>query len=243
MTGKDLFAALSFVDDCADPRGGGGKACATRVSCAGRALGRGARRLRLPARRLGVCGGAPAVRGQHVERNGRCGGRAPCGRRAACLKRPKTAPMRASAGKSSTAIWAKTRWRRVMPRRRTALGRSNSRYKTCWTALPARTCASSWRSICLPRRHASTRGRRVRAGGRSGWLRPATTCAFCRRRALRGETMRVCGLFTAEQLEQFDAADAYGYDFYFPKNADGTPLDWNEPTGSRPAENGREETV
>ena len=46
-----------------------------------------------------------------------------------------------------------------------------------------------------------------------------------------GETMRVCGLFTAEQLEQFDAADAYGYDFYFPKNADGTPLDWNEPVG------------
>ena len=46
-----------------------------------------------------------------------------------------------------------------------------------------------------------------------------------------GETMRVCGLFTAEQLEQFDAADAYGYDFYFPKNADGTPLDWNEPAG------------
>lgn len=46
-----------------------------------------------------------------------------------------------------------------------------------------------------------------------------------------GETMRVCGLFTAEQLEQFDAAGAYGYDFYFPKNADGTPLDWNEPAG------------
>lgn len=44
-----------------------------------------------------------------------------------------------------------------------------------------------------------------------------------------GETMRVCGLFTAEQLERFDAADAYGYDFCFPQNADGTPLDWDDP--------------
>lgn len=45
-----------------------------------------------------------------------------------------------------------------------------------------------------------------------------------------GETMRVCGLFTAEQLEQFDAAGAYGYDFCFPQNADDTPLDWDDPT-------------
>ena len=33
----------------------------------------------------------------------------------------------------------------------------------------------------------------------------------------------------AEQLEQFDALETYGYDFYFPQNADGTPLDWNDP--------------
>lgn len=75
MTGKDLFAALSYVDDALILEAEEAKACAPRVSCAGRPLGRGARRLRLPARRLGVCGGAPAVRGQHVERNGRCGGR------------------------------------------------------------------------------------------------------------------------------------------------------------------------
>ena len=34
------------------------------------------------------------------------------------------------------------------------------------------------------------------------------------------------GKFTAEQLEQFDALETYGYDFYFPQNADGTPLDF-----------------
>lgn len=42
----------------------------------------------------------------------------------------------------------------------------------------------------------------------------------------------ICGLFTAEQLDEFnarefDALDTYGYVFYFPRNEDGTPLDWN----------------
>lgn len=42
----------------------------------------------------------------------------------------------------------------------------------------------------------------------------------------------ICGLFTAEQLDEFtarefDANEEYGYIFYFPKNEDGTPLDWN----------------
>ena len=46
---------------------------------------------------------------------------------------------------------------------------------------------------------------------------------------LRGQAQCLCGLFTAEQLEQFDALETYGYDFYFPQNADGTPLDWNDP--------------
>ncbi len=42
----------------------------------------------------------------------------------------------------------------------------------------------------------------------------------------------ICGLFTAEQLDEFDArefdaSEEYGYIFYFPKNEDGTPLDWD----------------
>ncbi len=41
--------------------------------------------------------------------------------------------------------------------------------------------------------------------------------------------MLVCGLFTAEELKHFDALEAYGYDFAFPANADGTPLDWDDP--------------
>ncbi len=48
-----------------------------------------------------------------------------------------------------------------------------------------------------------------------------------------GAAQCLCGLFTAEQLEQFDALETYGYDFYFPQNADGTPLDWNDPAAEQ----------
>lgn len=51
-------------------------------------------------------------------------------------------------------------------------------------------------------------------------------------RTADGAAQCLCGLFTAEQLEQFDALETYGYDFYFPQNADGTPLDWNDPAAA-----------
>lgn len=58
-------------------------------------------------------------------------------------------------------------------------------------------------------------------------------------RALRRDGRRkeskvlICGLFTAEQLDEFtarefDASADYGYIFYFPENKDGTPLDWED---------------
>lgn len=58
-------------------------------------------------------------------------------------------------------------------------------------------------------------------------------------RALRRDGRRkeskvlICGLFTAEQLDEFsarefDASTEYGYIFYFPENKDGTPLDWED---------------
>lgn len=48
-----------------------------------------------------------------------------------------------TAGKSSTATAVRTRLRPAMRCRRMARGRSSSRCRTCWTALPARTSASS----------------------------------------------------------------------------------------------------
>ena len=38
----------------------------------------------------------------------------------------------------------------------------------------------------------------------------------------------VCGLFTAEQLTDFAAAEEYGYIFYFPEDEYGQPLSWEE---------------
>ena len=38
--------------------------------------------------------------------------------------------------------------------------------------------------------------------------------------------VRVCGLLSEGQLEQFAATKDYGYFLYFPENEDGTPLDW-----------------
>jgi len=58
-----------------------------------------------------------------------------------------------------------------------------------------------------------------------------------RRLAVKGDTKdvktRICGLFTAEQLDEFtaqafDASEKYGYIFCFPKNEDGTPLEWDD---------------
>ena len=75
-------------------------------------------------------------------------------------------------------------------------------------------------------------GGEEKSGAELPWER-VEELSFCKAqetaRTADGAAQCLCGLFTAEQLEQFDALETYGYDFYFPQNADGTPLDWNDP--------------